>query len=90
MAFSWNFFARDYKNKKPESTSEAVSRRNPNYATFRNVNNDIQQIVATKSVISRQVAEQQPIAANPVWQTLGLDSSMLLMPVASNKTERLT
>lgn len=90
MAFSWNFFARDYKNKKPESTGEAVSRRNPNYATFRNVNNDIQQIVATKSVISRQVAEQQPIAANPVWQTLGLDSSMLLMPVASNKTERLT
>ena len=86
MAFSWNPFSRNQKQQEPEQS--AVLRRNPNYSTFRAVNNDIERIVASKSIIGQSVEEQQPFA-NPVWQTLGFDSDMLLMPVATNKAERL-
>ena len=39
-------------------------------------------------MIGQQVAEQQPLA-NPIWQTFGIDSDMLLMPIATNKQDRI-
>ena len=87
MAFSWNPFSRNRQQAQAEDTS-ALERRNPNYSTFRSVNNDIERIVASKSIIGQSVSEQQPYT-NAIWQTLGLDSSMLLMPIATNKQDRL-
>lgn len=87
MAFSWNPFSRNRQSSHAED-SASLERRNPNYSTFRSVNNDIEQIVASKSIIGRSVTEQQPYT-NAIWQTLGLDSNMLLMPIATNKQDRL-
>lgn len=87
--FSWNPFKRsEQPHPQNVSSNERAVPRNPNYETFSAVNNDIERIVASKSVIGRQVHEQQPLA-NPIWQTLGIGSDMLLMPVATNKTDRL-
>ena len=85
MAFSWNPFAR---RQQTDSNSGVIEQRNQNYQTFKNVNNDIERIVASRSVIGQQVAEQQPLA-NPIWQTFGIDSDMLLMPIATNKQDRI-
>lgn len=85
MAFSWNFFAR----KQQTPTEQEEIPRNPNYRAFARVNNDIERIVAQRSVITQAAKELAP-TANPIWQTMGLDSNLLLMPVATNKTQRLT
>lgn len=86
MAFSWNPFA---KNKNNDTTeNNPLNRRNSNYTTFRAVNNDIERIVAAKSVVGKSIENAQ-MFSNPVWQTFGIDSDMLLMPIATNKAERL-
>lgn len=85
--FSWNPFARRQQVQNNNQT-DTLNRRNPNYTTFRSVNNDIEKIVASKSVIGKTIAQQQTFT-NPIWQTLGLDSNMLVMPIASSKSERL-
>lgn len=61
---------------------------NQNYSIFKDVSNDIYQAVTAKSVVSKQV-QNQNLYANPIWQTLGFDSDMLMMPVPSNKTDRI-
>lgn len=86
MAFSWNPFSRN--SKGPEKTQQNPVPRNPNYTTFKNVSNDIERIVASRSIISNQVQSNQSIQ-NPVWATMGVDSDMLLMPIATNKNDRL-
>lgn len=53
MAFSWNPFA---KNKNNDTTeNNPLNRRNSNYTTFRAVNNDIERIVAAKSVVGKSI-----------------------------------
>ena len=91
MGFSWNPFSR---KKNVNVPSEDLSRqnglqRNPNYGIFRGVNNDIDRIVSQRSIVGQKTAEVSP-TVNPVWRTLGVDSDMLLMPVATNKADRLT
>ena len=88
MAFSWNPFSNN-KVDKTANTDISITSRNPKYNAFREVNNDIERIVASRSVIGQAVEKQQPLA-NPIWQTLGIDSNMLLMPVATNKADRLS
>jgi len=45
--------------------------------------------VASRSVVGKSVREQAPFA-NPIWQTMGIGSDMLLMPIATNKSERMS
>ena len=89
MAFSWNPFARKPKNTDNENARQNGIQRNPNYQIFRNVNNDIERIVASRSIIGKKTQEVAP-TFNPVWRTMGIDSDMLLMPIATNKIDRLT
>ena len=56
---------------------------------FANVNQDIQAIVNSKSVVSKAAVIQNKRFANPSWQTF-FDGEMLTMPIATNKTERLS
>ena len=55
---------------------------------FAKVNQDIQAIVNSKSVISKAAKEQNRRFANPSWQTF-FDGDMLAMPIATNKVERI-
>lgn len=89
MAFSWNPFARRQKPVEDDNARQNGLQRNPNYNVFRNVNNDIERIVASRSIIGKKTQEVSP-NFNPVWRTMGIDSDMLLMPVATNKIDRLT
>jgi len=91
MAFSWNPFSRWQKRDTPaeDQSRQNGLQRNPNYNIFRSVNNDIERIVSQRSIIGQKTAEVSP-TVNPVWRTLGVDSDMLLMPIATNKADRLT
>ena len=89
MAFSLNPFQRQKNSTTSQQvTPQATLQTNQNYQIFKDVNNDIQRIVSQRSVVSQQVQEQEPLA-NPIWQTLGVDSDMLMMPVATNKVDRI-
>ena len=87
MAFSFNPFARGPK-KDETPVSDSHVPRNPTYNVFKGVSNDIERIVAQRSIVGKQVQEQTPFA-NPIWATMGIDSDMLLMPIATNKADRL-
>lgn len=92
MAFGWNPKSKktnNSNNQYPQSGNQNVSQRNQNYSTFKSVNDDIERIVAARSIINSRMVEQ-PELANPFWQTLGVDSDILAMPIASNKTDRIT
>lgn len=88
MAFSWNPFNRWSSQKPEEQTAESALNRNQNYQIFKNVSNDIERIVASRSIVGKQSVEQQ-VYANPIWQTFGVDGDMLMMPVATNKQDRI-
>lgn len=89
MAFSLNPFKRFYHSEEnPTENGNQAVQNNSNYNVFRNVNNEIDRIVASRSVISREVEKEQTYA-NPVWQQFGLDSDFLVMPVATNKKQRI-
>lgn len=85
MAFSWNPFARRQKEEVQQDTR--VQNRNANFSIFSNINSDIERVVSSRSIITKNVAEQTP-AANPTWSTV-LDSDLLAMPIATNKMERI-
>lgn len=84
---NWNPFTWGSQKQNDVEQSTSMS-RNPNYQTFKKVDNDIERIVASRSVIGQKVQQQQNVA-NPIWATLGVDSDMLLMPAATNKADRL-
>lgn len=89
MAFSLNPFQRQKNSTTSQQVKpQATVQTNQNYQIFKDVSNDIQRIVSQRSVINNQVREQEPLA-NPIWQTLGIDSDMLMMPVATNKADRI-
>lgn len=75
------------KRRKPLNESQSVQ-NNPEYQVFAKVNQDIQAIVNSKSVISNAAREQNKRFANPSWQTF-FDGNMLAMPIATNKVERI-
>ena len=52
MAFSWNPFA---NRKTPEPIQEQTDVRNPNYEIFNSVNNDIARVVASRSIVSKDI-----------------------------------
>lgn len=84
MAFGWNFFKR--KEQEPQ---DALSQHNENYRIFKDVYSDLEQIVSARSVVDQQMRENDASPfANPIWQTL-MDGKNLLLPVATNKKERL-
>lgn len=88
MAFSWNPFNRKTQSQpeKPEQTLQEQS-----YRAFAHVNNDIERIVASRSVISQALQDNTPLKqALPIWQTAEFDSNLLLLPIATNKTQRLS
>ena len=89
MAFSLNPFQRQKNSTTSQQvTPQATLQTNQNYQIFKDVNNDIQRIVSQRSIVSQQVQQQEPLA-NPIWQTLGVDSDMLMMPTATNKVDRI-
>lgn len=83
---NWNPFK---KNKTENNVQESQSiQNNPEYHVFAKVNQDIQAIVNSKSVVSQAAKEQNKRFANPSWQTF-FDGNMLAMPIATNKVERI-
>lgn len=80
---NWNPFRR----RQSSSASQNIQ-NNPNYQTFAQVNQDIQAIVNTKSIVSNAAKEQNKRFANPSWQTF-FDGEMLAYPLATNKCERI-
>ena len=84
MAFSWNPFA---NRKTPEPIQEQTDVRNPNYEIFNSVNNDIARVVASRSIVSKDIQKNE-VFANPVWNTFFQDG-MLAMPITTNKAERI-
>ena len=89
MAFSWNPLNKNQQSQNKNQDAQTFDKKNANYNTFRNVNDDIERIVAARSIINSKMVED-PQLANPFWQTLGIDSDILAIPVATNKTERIT
>src|SRR5574344_3117594 len=96
MPFSWNplnAFRRpsSYNTKKPDggydSDADAASSRNQNFKIFNSVNTDIEKIVSSRSVVTKEMGRQQ-MFANPHWETLFTDG-MLAMPIATGKSERI-
>ena len=86
MAFQWNPFKKnDVKASDEESTS---IQNNPEYHVFAKVNQDIQAIVNSKSVVSNAAKQQNRRFANPSWQTF-FDGNTLAIPIATNKVERI-
>lgn len=81
---NWNPFSR----KEQKNTSNVQVKNNPNYQTFANINQDIQEIVNAKSIVSNATKQQNQRFANPSWQTF-FDGEMLTLPLATNKAERL-
>lgn len=88
MAFTLNPFQRQKNNTNQQVQPQSTVQANQNYQIFKDVSNDIQRIVSQRSVVSQMVQEQEPLA-KPIWQTLGVDSDMLMMPTATNKTDRI-
>ena len=82
---NWNPFKRSKTREIEESES---IQNNPEYHVFAKVNQDIQAIVNSKSVVSKAATEQNKRFANPSWQTF-FDGNMLAMPIATNKVERI-
>lgn len=64
-------------------------KNNSNYKTFQQINQDIQDIVNSKSVVA-QAAKDINKRANmaPAWSTF-FDGEVLALPLATNKAERL-
>ena len=91
MAFGWNFFKRKEQERQEdfEQPQDALSQHNENYRIFKDVYSDLEQIVSARSVVDQQMRENDVSPfANPIWQTL-MDGKNLLLPVATNKKERL-
>lgn len=91
MAFGWNFFKRKEQERQEdfEQPQDALSQHNENYRIFKDVYSDLEQIVSARSVVDQQMRENDASPfANPIWQTL-MDGKNLLLPVATNKKERL-
>lgn len=84
MAFSWNPFA---SRKAPEPIQEQTDVRNPNYEIFNSVNNDIARVVASRSIVSQDIQNNE-VFANPIWNTFFQDG-MMAMPITTNKAERI-
>ena len=84
MAFSWNPFA---NRKAPEPIQEQTDVRNPNYEIFNSVNNDIARVVASRSIVSKDIQKNE-VFANPIWNTFFQDG-MMAMPITTNKAERI-
>ena len=73
------------ENKTGNNT---LSQNNPNYQAFNDIDQDIADIVNTRSVINQNVEKQNERYANPSWQTF-FDTELLAMPLATNKPDRL-
>lgn len=87
MAF-WNPFSRFSRNTQSNEKRTSNVQNNPNYQYFSNLNQDIQKVIDSKSVVSRNVQEYNRQYANPTWQTFFADD-ILAMPLATNKNERI-
>ena len=72
-----------------EQPDQGGVKNNSNYKTFQQINQDIQDIVNSKSVVA-QAAKDISKRANvaPAWSTF-FDGEVLALPLATNKAERL-
>ena len=81
---NWNPFKRTFKPQKESNIDN-----NSNYQTFAQVNQDIQAIVNSKSIVANAAKDlNKRNNANPSWQTY-FDGEILTLPLATNKSERI-
>ena len=81
---NWNPFRRTIKPQKESNIDN-----NSNYQTFAQVNQDIQAIVNSKSIVANAAKDlNKRNNANPSWQTY-FDGEILTLPLATNKSERI-
>lgn len=89
MAFGFNWFGRRRQQQpRQQYAVDSFTKNNPNYTAFNSIDASIAQIINSRSVVTRQVEQQNSRYANPSWQ-LFTSQELAAMPVATNKTERL-
>ena len=87
MAFSWNPFKKNQPDEGIYNPSE--NSNNLNYQIFKDVDDDIDRIVSMRSAIDQYIEHTPSLnIGTPTFQTL-IDNDSLLLPIISNKTERL-
>lgn len=90
MAFGFNWFRNNQKKQqsKIDTSADNFALNNPNYSSFNNIDADIAAIINSRSVVDRNIENQNDRFANPSWQ-LFTNHDLAAMPLATNKSERI-
>ena len=75
-------------SQKRSAYDDSFAKNNPNYSAFSNIDADIAAIINSRSVVNRNIENENSRYANPSWQ-LFFNNDLMAMPIASNKAERL-
>lgn len=83
MAFSWNIFG----SKKQENNEQpnGILEKNPNFVTFSQIDNDIDEAVSKRSIVTSHVTDNY--INSPIYSTVS--NNMQVMPIMTDKIERI-
>lgn len=88
MAFSWNPFKRNQTNND-DIYNPSDDSNNLNYQIFKDIDNDIDRVISMRSAVDQYIDNSPTLnSGTATFQTL-IDNDSLLLPLISNKAERL-